>query len=173
MSSQAEAQKEIRNAILVESEASETRHEHRTTIILAKGTEVQKDVRSAILAESENSDKRPEKTKGDILAKQAETQVEVTQALETLDTNLRAEQESTRLELEQLRSAMVQIEEDMARRDEELKLLLIELSSSVNDKEKKRLQERSNAVTTALYALIIVYESLQVCFTPPIISSQY
>ncbi|KAH7348849.1 hypothetical protein BKA65DRAFT_268893 [Rhexocercosporidium sp. MPI-PUGE-AT-0058] len=59
---------------------------------------------------------------------------------------------------------MVQIEEDMARRDEELKLLLIELSNSVNEKEKKRLQERSNAVTTALYALIIVYESLQKMF---------
>ncbi|KAG4436838.1 hypothetical protein IFR05_007687 [Cadophora sp. M221] len=161
VSSQAEARSEIRNAMLMESEASETRHGHRTSVILAKGTEIQEDIRGAILEESENSDKRHQKTKGDILAKQTETQVEITQALETMDSNLRAEQESTRLELEQLRSAMVQIEEDIARRDEELKLLLIELSSSVNDKEKKRLQERSNAVTTALYALIIVYESLQ------------
>ena len=53
----------------------------------------------------------------------------------------------------------------MARRDEELKILIIDLSKTHTEKEKKRLQERSNTVTIALYALITVYERLQVRVT--------
>lgn len=57
---------------------------------------------------------------------------------------------------------MEQFEQDMLRRDNELKDLLIELSKAHSDKERKKLQERSNAVTVALCALVTIYQSLQV-----------
>jgi len=64
-----------------------------------------------------------------------------------------------------LEQAIAQIAQDMKQRDEELKELLKALICSHNKKERKALQERSNAVTAALVALMTIYESLQVIFS--------
>jgi septal ring factor EnvC (AmiA/AmiB activator) len=96
------------------------------------------------------------------VAKQEETQAEMTQVLESIDASSRAEHEATRRELEQMKQALAQIEQDMIRRDDELKELLTAIGRAHGDKEKKNLQERSNAVTVALCALVTVYQSLQV-----------
>jgi len=93
---------------------------------------------------------------------QIDTHIEVTTALKVVDFNSRAEHEATRRELEQMKHAMLQIEQDMVRRDEELKGLLLALSQAQGGKERERLQEKSNAVTAALYALVTIYQSLQV-----------
>ncbi|KAL2064630.1 hypothetical protein VTL71DRAFT_3767 [Oculimacula yallundae] len=151
----------LRDIALVESQTSDRRHERTAEVITSQNFQVQKTICDAITVESENSGERHEQTRNEITAKQTESQAEITQALEVLDSNIRAEQESTRLELEQLRLAMAQIEEDMARRDDELKALLVELCNSKSDRDKKRIQEKSNAVSTALYALVTVYDTLQ------------
>ncbi|KAH7416755.1 hypothetical protein BKA64DRAFT_276354 [Cadophora sp. MPI-SDFR-AT-0126] len=162
LSEQGQTRGHITDTILSEGELAGTRHEQTVAVIRAKGTEVQEDIRDAIHVESENSSQRHKQTQDIIIASHTEAQNDITQTLETLDSNLKAEQEATRRELEQLKIAMTQIEKDMARRDEELKVLLIELSHTHTEKEKRRLQERSNAVTIALYALVTVYEALQV-----------
>jgi hypothetical protein len=59
---------------------------------------------------------------------------------------------------------MVQIEQDMKRRDEELTVLLLALREARTVKERQKLQERTNAVTTAIYALVTMNQSLQVEF---------
>tara|TARA_R110002060_G_scaffold72578_3_gene81280 strand:- start:22 stop:657 length:636 start_codon:yes stop_codon:yes gene_type:complete len=155
----------VKQAMFIESGNAESRHQQTEAVILTNSTEVKEEICNTIGVEGENSNHRHSQTQEIIVAKQTEARVEITQALDTLDSNLRAEQEATRKELEQLKVALKQIEKDMARRDEELKILIIDLSKTHTEKEKKRLQERSNAVTIALYALITVYESLQVRVT--------
>jgi uncharacterized protein (DUF3084 family) len=115
-----------------------------------------------IQLESAKSDERHLQTTVTIISKQEETQTEVTKVIEGLDASSRAEHEATRRELEQMKQTMAKIEQDMARRDEELKGLLIALSQAHTERERKKLQEKSNAVTAALFALVTIYESLQV-----------
>lgn len=102
------------------------------------------------------------RTVSTIITKQNETQLEITVALEALEESSRAEQEITRQELEQMKQAMLKIEQDMIHRDSELKGLLLALGQARNEREKEKLQEKSNAVTAAIYALVVVYQSLQV-----------
>ncbi len=59
---------------------------------------------------------------------------------------------------------MVQIGQDMKRHDEELKVLLLALGEAQTAKERQKLQERSNAFMTVIYALVTIYQSLQVDF---------
>lgn len=103
-----------------------------------------------------------------ILSTQEESQAIVKQAFELMDVNSRAEHEATRRELEQMKRAIAQIEQDMVRRDQELKELLFELSKSTTEKERKKLQEKSNAVTVALCALVTIYQGLEVFTRHPI-----
>ena len=97
-----------------------------------------------------------------IISNQDESQAIVTQTLESMDENSRVEHEATRRELEQMKQVVVQIQQDMVRRDNELKTLLLELSKTHSEKERKKLQEKSNAVTVALCALVTIYQGLQV-----------
>jgi hypothetical protein len=119
-------------------------------------------IHTAISAESTKSDDRHRETTRIIIAKQDETHLGVTEMLHALDTASRAEQESTRRELEELKKAMQKIEQDMRRRDEELKDILTALSRTRNGVERKALREKSNAITVALVALMTIYEGLQV-----------
>jgi len=115
-----------------------------------------------IQVESVKSDARHLETMVTIIAKQDETHMGINETLEAMDANSKAEHEATRRELEQMKRAMAQIEQDMIKRDAELKDLLTKLRGVHNEKERKTLQEKSNAVTVALFALVIVYQSLQV-----------
>jgi hypothetical protein len=116
----------------------------------------------SIRKESERSDEREHETTTAVVSRQEELHAEVQHGLEQLDASSREEHEATRRELEQMKKAMEQIIEDIARRDEELRLLLRELNQSKSSSERKKLKERSNAVTVALCALVTIYESLQV-----------
>jgi hypothetical protein len=97
-----------------------------------------------------------------ILSNQVESHIAINQALETMNASSQAEHEATRRELEQMKRAMAEIERDMVRRDKELKELLVELSKTSTEKERRKLQEKSNAVSVALCALVTIYQGLQV-----------
>ena len=119
-------------------------------------------VLAALPTESSKSDERIHATFDVIVAKQDETNTEVIETLQALDSTSRAEQVATRQELEQLKQALVQIRKDLIERDEEHQEILLELSRAYAGTERKRLQERSNAVAVAIYALVTIYEGLQV-----------
>jgi uncharacterized protein (DUF3084 family) len=119
-------------------------------------------VEERIQLESVKSDERHKKTTVAIVNKQEETQLEVAKALEALDATSHAEHEATHCQLEQMKQAMANIEQDMAQRDKELKGLLAALSQAHTERERKKLQEKSNAVTAAIFDLVTVSESLQV-----------
>jgi hypothetical protein len=119
-------------------------------------------IQDAIQYESAKSDERHRNITVTVVAKHEETHAEVTKALELLGASSRTEHEATRRELEQTKKAMAQIEQDMIRRDEELKGLLMALGQAHTVKERRKLQEKSNAVTVALCALVTMYQSLQV-----------
>lgn len=177
-------QQSIEEAIQIESVKSDDRHTQTVSTIVTKQEEGRLDIiqtanenreliveavaangdsiHSLVSAESSRSDERHRETTDTIVAKHDETHTEVIESLQSLDATARAEQESTRRELEQLKQAMAQIEQDMKRRDEELKRLLMKLGHTHNSVKRKALQERSNAVTVALCALITIYECLQV-----------
>ena len=141
--------------------------DHNGKALLEALSEGHGSLQELMLVESVKSDERYERSMIKILAKQEETKLEVTQVFEMMDSGSRAEHEATRREIEQLKAAMAQIENDMIRRDEELKELLAALGKAHGDKERQKLQERSNAVTVALCALSTMYESLQVSVSLP------
>jgi hypothetical protein len=117
--------------------------------VLSKSHE---SVQDFIKVESGKSNERHEQSTTTIVAN----------ALESVNASSREEHEATRRELEQMKEALAQIEQDMIRRDNELKELPIALGKVHSEREKKKLQERSNAVTVALCALVTIYENLQV-----------
>jgi hypothetical protein len=121
-------------------------------------------MQNSIKIESTKSDERHQTTSKEIIAKYDETHGQIQDSLDLLEASSRAEHEVTRRELEQIKNAMVQIEQDMKRRDEELTVLLLALREARTVKERQKLQERTNAVTTAIYALVTMNQSLQVEF---------
>lgn len=128
----------FKDVIQIESLRSDERHAQTITTITTKQEEGDLDVirtvnetgeliveavaangdsiHSLISAESSKSDERHQSTTEIIVAKHDKTHIEVKDILQSLDATARAEQESTRRELEQLKQAMVQIEQDMKRR---------------------------------------------------------
>ncbi|KAN0094099.1 hypothetical protein V8E51_017283 [Hyaloscypha variabilis] len=177
-------QDSVKEAVQIESLKSDDRHTNTVTTIVAKQEEVYgeisrkideagelavqaviasgESVHNLISSEGSRLDERHRETTEKIVAKQTESHTEVIETLQSLDSTSRTEQESTRRDVEELKKAMKQIEEDMKRRDAELKELLQALSRTHNDLERKGLRERSNAVTVALVALMTIYETLQV-----------
>ncbi|KAE9368313.1 hypothetical protein N431DRAFT_346969 [Stipitochalara longipes BDJ] len=181
-------QESIEEAIHTESVKSDDRHTSTVTTIVAKQEETHLDisrkidevgaltvqtvisngktVQGLISFEGSRLDERHRETTEIILAKQDETHTEVIETLQSLDSSSRAEQGATRRELGELKKVMKQIEQDMKRRDNELKELLKALANAHNDLGRKALRERSNAVTVALVALMTIYETLQVLKLP-------
>jgi hypothetical protein len=182
-------QESMKDAVQIESLKSDDRHTNTVTTIVAKQEEVYgeisrkldeageltvqaviangESVHNLISSEGSRSDEKHRETTEIIVTKQTESHTEVIETLQSLDSTSRTEQEATRREVEELKKAMKQIEEDMKRRDAELKELLQALSRTRNDLERKGLRERSNAVTVALVALMTIHETLKVFFIPP------
>jgi hypothetical protein len=179
-----EQHESIQKAIQAECMKSGDRHVQTVAAIVAKQEEGQyeiiksvtetsdliiqtvatnaESIRDIASSESLKSDERHRQATDIIVAKQDETHTEVIQALESLDSGSRTEQEATRQELQQLKQAIIQIQEDISQRDEELRGLLVKLSGAKSSRERRKIQERSNAVTVAICALVTIYESLQV-----------
>lgn len=121
----------------------------------------QMSVGDAIHQESTKSDERHQSMTEKVVTELEETHTQVINTLDRLDARSQAEHEATRKELEQLKNAMAQIEQQMKRRDEELRVLVVARSQAHTIKERRKLQEKSNAVTVAICALATVYQSLE------------
>lgn len=119
-------------------------------------------VEDALRQESTKSDERHQSTTDQIVTELEETHTQVITTLDRLNARSQAEHEDTRNELEQLRNAMAQIEQQMIRRDEELRELIVARNQAYTTKERRKLQEKSNAVTVAICALVTIYQSLEV-----------
>ena len=164
---------------VVQSELTKSANTHRqaTLTILQTHREKHAEVKQSLnaldghakaaLQAIANNQTSIQEASATILSNQDESQVAINQALETMNASSQAEHEATRRELEQMKQAMAQIERDMVRRDKELKELLIELSKTSAEKERKKLQEQSNAVSVALCALVTIYQGLQVFILAP------
>ncbi|KAN0099315.1 hypothetical protein V8E51_013090 [Hyaloscypha variabilis] len=118
-------------------------------------------IQETLSAESIKADNRHQHTAEVIVAKQIKAHTEVIETLQSLNCSSRAEQEATRRELEQLKQALTKTEQDIETRVEELKEFVEALNRTRDDKLRRQLQERSNAITVALSAMAIVHESLQ------------
>jgi hypothetical protein len=76
-----------------------------------------------------------------------------------MNSSARAEQETTRQELQQVLHAMVHIEQHLKRRDQELQELLKILNRTYDIVERRAIKERSSVVIIAICVLMTSYES--------------
>jgi molecular chaperone GrpE (heat shock protein) len=88
--------------------------------------------------------------------------VAVIAKIEDAETTDHGEHETTRKEISELQEALRLLSEQMEASGEELKSLLHEFNHTTNEKKRRHLGQRSNAVTAALLALEIVYRSILV-----------
>jgi biopolymer transport protein ExbB/TolQ len=88
--------------------------------------------------------------------------MDVKQALESMDATSRSEHDTLRREFGEVMQAMLKLRQDMLRENNKLKELVMEAIEARSEKERKRVQEQSNAVTFVLCNLMTVYQSLQV-----------
>ena len=169
------------------SAKSAERHAQTTTAILSKQEETQAEFISAlnsledqsrsvseaifentgglydsILVESARADERHEQTTSTIVSTQKEAHMDVKQALESMDATSRSEHDTLRREFGEVMQAMLKLRQDMLRENNKLKELVMEAIEARSEKERKRVQEQSNAVTFVLCNLMTVYQSLQV-----------
>jgi hypothetical protein len=169
------------------SAKSAERHAQTTTAILSKQEETQAEFISAlnsledqsrsvseaifentgglydsILVESARADERHEQTTSTIVSMQKEAHMDVKQALESMDATSRSEHDTLRREFGEVMQAMLKLRQDMLRENNKLKELVMEAIEARSEKERKRIQEQSNAVTFVLCNLMTVYQSLQV-----------
>lgn len=140
--------------------------------IISTFTANNEGLHEALRTEGERLGERHRETTAAVASRQEELHEEAQHSLEQMNANSREDHEATRRELEQMKMAMQQIVEDIARRDEELKSLLADLNKSHSPNERKKLKERSNAVTVALCALVTIYEALQVIIKKPLFFAQ-
>jgi molybdopterin synthase catalytic subunit len=96
-------------------------------------------------------------TRTEELVKSSEVEV-----IGVLSVSNQEEHEQTRSQIDELKEALRILKEQMDSRDQELKGLLKLFNSTRSTKERKKLGERSNAVTAALLALESMYRSLRV-----------
>lgn len=93
------------------------------------------------------------------------TEIEVINVIhDTHESNERARAE-TQAQIAELQKAIEVLKGQIDERSDELRSLLVACIETKDAKKRKRLGERSNAVTAALLALETMYESLQVSFT--------
>jgi hypothetical protein len=170
-----------------ESAKSAERHSQTTTTILAKQEETQAEFISAlnsledqsrsvseailentgslygsILVERARADERHEQTTSTIVSTQKEAYMDVKQALDSMDVALRSEHDTLRREFGEVMQVMLKLRQDILRENNKLKELVIKAIEAQNEKERKHVQEQSNAVTFVLCNLMTVYQSLQV-----------
>ena len=181
----------LRDTMASESAKSAERHAQTTATIVSKQEETQAEFISAlnsledqsrsvseailenteslydsILVESARADERHEQTTSAIVSTQKEAHMDVKQALESMDAASRSEHDILRREFGEVMQAMLKLRQDMLRENNKLKELVMKAIEARSEKERKRVQEQSNAVTFVLCNLMTVYQSLQVL--PPI-----
>jgi hypothetical protein len=177
----------LRDTMTSESAKSAERHAQTTTTILSKQEETQAELISAlnsledqsrsiseavlentgslydsILVESARADERHEQTTNTIVLTQKETHMDVKQALASMDAASRSEHDTLRKEFGEVMQAMLKLRQDILRENNKLKALVMEAIETRSEKERKYVQEQSNAVTFVLCNLMTVYQSLQV-----------
>jgi hypothetical protein len=176
----------LRDTMTSESAKSAERHA-QTTTILSKQEETQAELISAlnsledqsrsiseailentgslydsILVESARADERHEQTTNTIVSTQKETHMYVKLTLESMDAASRSEHDTLRREFGEVMQAMLKLRQDILRENNKLKALVMEAIETRKEKERKHVQEQSNAVTFVLCNLMTVYQSLQV-----------
>jgi hypothetical protein len=170
-----------------ESAKSAARHAQTTTTILSKQEGTQAEFISAlnsledqsrsvsevilentgslydsILVESARADERHEQTTSTIVSTHKEAYMDVKQALESMDAASRSEHDTLRREFGEVMQAMLKLRQDILRENNKLKELVMEAIEARSEKERKHVQEQSNAVTFVLCNLMTIYQSLQV-----------
>lgn len=91
-----------------------------------------------------------------------QTRLAVVETVSTSDANNREEHEATRQQVKQLEDALTVLKVEIRRRDGELKEFLATFAQTRSPAKRRKLQERSNAVSAALLALETIYRSLKV-----------
>jgi hypothetical protein len=97
-----------------------------------------------------------------IIEQHGVTRIEIIEAIQITEQSSEAAQQATQLEIIQLKAAIQQLSEQMKQKDAELREFLKAFRETQNQKKKKVLRERSNAVSATLLALEVMYRSLQV-----------
>jgi hypothetical protein len=116
----------------------------------------------SILVESARADERHEQITSTIVSTQKEAYIDVKQALESMDAASRSEHDTLRREFGEVMQAMLKLRQDILRENNKLKELVMEAIEARSEKERKHVQEQSNAVTFVLCNLMTIYQSLQV-----------
>ena len=79
-----------------------------------------------------------------------------------MDAASRSEHDTLRREFGEVMQAMLKLRQDILRENNKLKELVMEAIEARSEKERKHVQEQSNAVTFVLCNLMTIYQSLQV-----------
>jgi hypothetical protein len=121
--------------------------------------------KECLASQIQKTDVMHNETNALIVGEASQTRIDVIETISTSNDQDRFQHESTRQEILQLRQALEQYRLDMEQRSTELKSLLVTFEQTSNPQKREKLQEKSKAVTAALYALKVVYDSLQVSST--------
>ena len=92
----------------------------------------------------------------------AEMRIVVVENVTAADASNREQHEATRQQVKQLEHALTVLKGEIRKRDEELKEFLSAFTQTHSPAKRRKLQERSNAVSAALLALETVYRRLEV-----------
>jgi len=79
-----------------------------------------------------------------------------------MDAASKSERDTLRREFGEVMQAMLKLRQDILRENNKLKELVMEAMEARSEKERKHVQEQSNAITFVLCNLMTVYQSLQV-----------